>query len=67
MEWIKLTKKSQPKENKIYMCYVPNCKHYNEHYGDYYWNGSNFIDDTYIGRNRIVKVTHYMTIVNPND
>ena len=65
MEWIEV--KNKPKENGTYMCFVPDCKHYNTHWAEYYWNGVNFIDkQAYFGNGRIVEATHYMIIVEPN-
>ena len=63
MEWIPISKK--PTENGKYMCFVPDCKHYNKHWAEYHWDGENFRDNTYIGRDRIVEASHYMIIVEP--
>jgi hypothetical protein len=63
MEWIPISKK--PTENGKYMCFVPDCKHYNKHWAEYHWDGENFKDNTYLGRDRIVEVSHYMIIVEP--
>ncbi len=63
MEWIPVTKK--PSEKKKYMCFVPECEDYNKHWAEYYWDGENFRDNTYLGKNRIVEVSHYMIIEEP--
>jgi hypothetical protein len=63
MEWIPVTKK--PSEKKKYMCFVPECDDYNKHWAEYYWDGENFRDNTYLGKNRIVEASHYMIIEEP--
>jgi hypothetical protein len=67
MEWIKLTKDNRPPEKGPYLCFVPDCKHYNEHRDFYFWNGENFIDDSFLGRNRIVEASHFMILEEPKD
>jgi len=65
MDWTILAN-NPPKEKGTYMCFVPDCKCYNEHHAEYYWDGKNFIDNqAYLGNGRIVDVTHYMIIVDP--
>lgn len=65
MEWIKIDKNNKPKEKGMYMCFVSDCKLYNKHWGEYYWDGKNFVDNTYMGRGKIVEATHYLIIVEP--
>lgn len=67
MEWIKITNNSKPPENGVYLCYVPDCKHYNTHKDFYYWNGVNFIDDTILGNNRIVEASHFIILEEPKN
>lgn len=67
MEWVKIDEDNKPSEKGRYMCFVPDCKHYNKHWDSYYWNGENFVDDTYLGRNRIVEATHFMIIEEPTN
>jgi len=64
MKWIKITKKTSLEKGK-YICYVPKCKRYNEHWDIYYWDGSNFIDNGYIGRGQAVEASHYILMEKP--
>jgi len=63
MEWVTVSNK--PKKNGIYFCFVPDCKRYNKHWDSYYWDGENFIDNSFMGQGKIVKASHYMIITEP--
>ncbi len=64
MDWIPVSEK--PKEIGIYFCFVPDCKHYNKHWGKYKWNGHNFIDEQpLLGRGRVVEASHYVHLTEP--
>lgn len=66
MEWIKIDNNNKPEKHGVYMCFVPDCKHYNKHWDEYYWDGERFIDtQPLVGNNREVQVTHYMIIQEP--
>jgi len=64
MDWIELNK-DKPKKNGTYLCFVPTCKHYNKHFYQYKWDGHNFIDDSWLGNDRIVEATHYIELIEP--
>jgi len=63
MKWIPIN--TPPEKPGKYMCFVPECKSYKEHWDEYYWNGKHFLDTSFMGRDRIVEVSHYMIIVKP--
>jgi len=65
MEWIKITNKNKPITKKKYLCFVPANKYYNKHIDQYDWDGNNFRDIYFVGRNRIVEVTHYIELREP--
>ncbi len=67
-EWIPVTEESikQLEESKTYMCFVPDCKHYQKHYAEYHFDGEKFRDrQAMFGLDRIVEASHYMIITNP--
>jgi hypothetical protein len=64
MKWISVNK--LPSEKGKYLCYVPDCKWYNEHWDFYYFDGENFIDNqAFIGNGRVVPATHYVILEKP--
>lgn len=66
MDWI-ILKGNEPKEKGVYMCFVPDCRYYNEHCAEYKWDGDSFVDNQpYIGSGRVVEATHYFKVIKPD-